>query len=59
MSGRLHAHFALQAEVASLWSAPPEPAPPTSPKHRQKMRQEIQTLVDEIKQAITLLRRHL
>ena len=42
---------------ASLWSAPPIPR--ISAGSEQRMRAEIENLVDEIKQAISLLRRHL
>ncbi len=49
-------HFALQAVAACLCIAP------TSDKTNRNafsMRAETQNIVDEIKQAITLLRRHL
>jgi hypothetical protein len=53
------AHFALQASHASLWSAPLRPPGGRQIDRSRRMRQEIQTFVDEIKQAIGLLRRHL
>jgi hypothetical protein len=53
------AHFALQAGTAYLCSAPLQPAIGTDRINPHEMRNEIQNIVDEIKQAISLLRRHL
>ena len=55
------AHFALQAAASSLWSAPIQRAfrGRTNKKKLDTMRAETQNIVDEIKQAISLLRRHL
>jgi hypothetical protein len=58
MGGRA-AHFALQVCDASLWSAPLRSPGGRQINRSRRMRQEIQTFVDEIKQAIGLLRRHL
>ncbi|ESY72784.1 hypothetical protein X743_14580 [Mesorhizobium sp. LNHC252B00] len=56
-AGLAPAHFALQPAAASLCIAPTDFS-----KHRTEqpaMRAETQNIVDEIRQAITLLRRHL
>ncbi|ODT07978.1 MAG: hypothetical protein ABS58_04860 [Mesorhizobium sp. SCN 65-20] len=55
------AHFTLQAAASSLWSAPIQQAfrGRNSKKKLDIMRAETQNIVDEIKQAISLLRRHL
>jgi hypothetical protein len=58
-AGHRLAHFcihALHAGTASLWSAPIHPL---NRKFYPAMRAETEKLVDEIKQGITLLRRHL
>jgi hypothetical protein len=57
--GGAAAHFALQAGYASLWSAPLRPPGGRQINRSRRMRQETLNIVDEIKQAIALLRRHL
>ena len=52
------AHFALQAGTTYLCSAPLAIGVKAG-FIQTKMRNEIQNLVDEIRQAISLLRRHL
>ena len=56
---RRPAHFALQAAAPSLCIAPIQPTTSTTGQNQPAMRAETQNIVDEIRQAITLLRRHL
>jgi hypothetical protein len=47
------------SSCAGLYSAAPDPYLGASSESRFRMRAELETMVDEIKQSLALLRRHL